>query len=93
MESEKETRPKELDPASFPHGKTASEHAVDLWAHRSVGLRCKSCMWFAAKISGRVQRADHIIGRCRRHAPSMHGYPVVFSDDWCGDHKMDENAI
>lgn len=27
-------------------------------------------------------------GRCRRHAPTMGGYPVVFPDDWCGDHKL-----
>jgi len=22
----------------------------------------------------------------------MSGYPVVFDTDWCGDHKLDENA-
>lgn len=33
------------------------------------------------------------IGRCRRHAPTMNGYPVVFASDWCGDHKLDENAL
>lgn len=33
------------------------------------------------------------IGRCRRRAPTMNGYPVVFSDDWCGDHKIDENKV
>lgn len=30
------------------------------------------------------------IGRCRRHAPTMSGYPVVYENDWCGDHKLDE---
>lgn len=30
------------------------------------------------------------IGRCRRHAPTMNGFPVVFVNDWCGDHKLDE---
>jgi hypothetical protein len=34
-----------------------------------------------------------IVGRCRRHAPTMNGYPVVFEDDWCGDHKLDESKI
>jgi len=34
-----------------------------------------------------------IVGRCRRHAPSMNGYPVVFPDDWCGDHKLNEAAL
>jgi coenzyme F420-reducing hydrogenase beta subunit len=57
----------------------------DPWIHRSEGMRCKSCMWFAPKA------AD--IGRCRRHAPTMNGYPVVFVNDWCGDHKLNENWI
>jgi len=30
------------------------------------------------------------VGRCRRRAPTMDGYPVVFTNDWCGDHKLDE---
>ena len=34
-----------------------------------------------------------VVGRCRRHAPTMNGYPVVFNNDWCGDHKLDENSI
>lgn len=33
------------------------------------------------------------LGRCRRHAPTMSGYPVVMPTDWCGDHKLDENRI
>lgn len=33
------------------------------------------------------------LGRCRRHAPTMSGYPVVFVNDWCGDHKLNEKAI
>lgn len=33
------------------------------------------------------------IGRCRRRAPTMSGYPVVFLADWCGDHKLDENKV
>jgi len=65
---------------------------ADPWAHRSQGMRCASCMWYVAKVSNAVQRSDHVIGRCRRHAPTMNGYPVVFSDDWCGDHKLNEQA-
>ena len=49
-------------------------------------------MWSAVK-----QKAGpglgRIIGRCRRHAPTMNGYPVIFMSDWCGDHKLDENKI
>lgn len=33
------------------------------------------------------------LGRCRRHAPTMNGFPAVFEEDWCGDHKLDENKI
>ena len=65
----------------------------DNWKHRSKGMRCSSCMFFVPKQTEAVQREDHIIGRCRRRAPSMNGFPVVFSDDWCGDHKLDEEKI
>lgn len=42
-------------------------------------------MWFVDKELG--------IGRCRRHAPTMSGYPVVMVDDWCGDHKLSERVV
>lgn len=66
---------------------TAADQALmnDPWAHRSEGMHCRTCMWFIEKIGGTSG-----IGRCRRHAPTMNGYPVVFRHDWCGDHKLDE---
>jgi hypothetical protein len=63
---------------------------LDPWVHRSEKMRCKTCMWFAPK-KGNNGIVD--LGRCRRHAPSMNGYPVVFVNDWCGDHKLNENAM
>lgn len=33
------------------------------------------------------------IGRCRRHAPTLRVFPVVYPNDWCGDHKLDENRV
>ena len=91
---------------------------IDPWKHRSQGMRCKTCMWFAPKIRGSIQcepcptelknhayppyHAELVdcqsdppvhIGRCRRHAPTMNGYPVVFVNDWCGDHKLNEEAL
>jgi len=65
---------------------------VDSWKHRSAGVRCSTCMWYVRK----DQREKAIgtafeVGRCRRHAPTLGGYPVVKRDDWCGDHKLDEN--
>ena len=67
----------------------------DPWKHRRYGMKCKSCMWFVPK--ERVDKSEPEegfgFGRCRRHAPTMNGFPAVFSDDWCGDHKVDENKI
>ena len=67
----------------------------DPWIHRSAGLRCETCLWFIVKESTRPTRPDPRgkIGRCRRRAPSMNGYPVVFQTDWCGDHKLDEEKL
>lgn len=64
----------------------------DKWEHRSVKMKCKTCMWFVHKgTSG--ESTLQIVGRCRKHAPTMKGYPVVFEKDWCGDHKLDENKV
>jgi hypothetical protein len=60
----------------------------DPWKHRSAGMRCATCMWYVAKAT--ADGSDAKLGRCRRHAPTMNGYPVVFPADWCGDHKLDE---
>ena len=70
---------------------------MDPWINRSDNMKCRTCMWFVVKEA--VPHVPHTgvgvtsVGRCRRHAPSMNGYPVVFSNDWCGDHKLDENKI
>lgn len=66
----------------------------DPWKHRSSGMTCTTCMWFVGKVSDNMQEGDFFkIGRCRRHAPTMNGYPVVFPTDWCGDHKLDETKL
>ena len=67
--------------------------AGDPWAHRSKGMRCKTCMWFVEKSGPPVYEESKVVGRCRRHAPTMSGYPVVFILDYCGDHKLDETKI
>lgn len=65
---------------------------IDPWAHRSTGMCCRTCMWFMEKISeGRRPQNNAPFGRCRRHSPTMNGYPAVWGTDWCGDHKLDEN--
>jgi hypothetical protein len=48
-------------------------------------------MWYSPKAP--VKKTMGEVGRCRRHAPTMNGYPVVFVGDWCGDHKVDENKL
>lgn len=67
----------------------------DPWKHRAKGMRCASCMWFVRKepTGPATHEGQHVIGRCRRHAPSMNGYPVVYETDWCGDHRVDENKV
>jgi len=60
----------------------------DPWINRSEGMKCSTCMWFVLKNAGLT--LNQTIGRCRRHAPTMNGYPVVFLNDWCGDHKLNE---
>lgn len=52
-------------------------------------------MWFVGKEPQAltVTVKSHEVGRCRRHAPTMGGYPVVYMTDWCGDHRLDENKV
>jgi len=69
----------------------------DPWRHRSAGMRCRTCMWYVPKAPQRPAEIPdgpfviYEVGRCRRHAPTMGGYPVVKREDWCGDHRLDEN--
>ena len=65
----------------------------DNWKHRSSKMSCGTCMFFVEKVTTGVQRSDKIIGRCRFNAPTMKGWPVLFSSDWCGQHKLDENKL
>lgn len=66
----------------------------DPWKHRSKGMCCATCMWFVLKVANVPTPAEQKkLGRCRRHAPTMNGYPAVFENDWCGDHKLDENKV
>ena len=81
---------------------------MDPWKHRSANMKCATCMWYVKKeaVPDPVKEASLAvhgvgtkgvigleIGRCRRHAPTMTGYPVVYITDWCGDHKLGENVV
>lgn len=81
----------------------------DNWKHRSKGMRCKTCVFFVPKVADcRPITAKEVVesvgafpevapsydlGRCRRHAPTMSGWPSMFANDWCGDHRLDENKL
>lgn len=55
-------------------------------------MRCFKCIFFVPK-EVENGKSMYYLGRCRRHAPTMAGFPAVFGTDWCGDHKLDENKI
>lgn len=54
----------------------------DKWGDQSTYC-CDTCRFYVPK--------GKTTGRCRRHAPTMMGYPVVYASDWCGDHKLGTN--
>lgn len=68
---------------------------MDNWSHRSSKMACRACMYWVPKLVNKEEDAAirSILGRCRRHAPTMAGWPAVFESDWCGDHKLDENKL
>jgi len=70
-------------------GITHSPMPNDPWQHRAEHMLCATCMWSVIKSS----TGGKTVGRCRRHAPTMSGYPAIFKNDWCGDHKIDENKV
>lgn len=68
-----------------------AQEKLDNWAGRSTGMKCRTCIWFVPKAP--VSLGEVAVGRCRRHAPTMSGWPVVYDTDWCGDHKIDEAKV
>lgn len=75
----------------YVHGKAVATSAGlmsfqaqvnDPWANLGT-YACRTCRFFVPKDRGN--------GRCRRHAPTLEGYPVVYTEDWCGDHKLGTN--
>ncbi len=84
---------KEKTMTENPNQESVAKKA-DPWKHRSEGMSCATCMWSVAKVVRSSQGENpSILGRCRRRAPTLNGYPAIFATDWCGDHKLDENAV
>jgi len=75
---------KEMEEGIVGHAMAKDTDTKDKW-DQITGYCCGSCRYFSPKVNSEV-------GRCRRHAPTMQGYPVVYAvDDWCGDHKIGTN--
>ena len=72
-----------------------NEIARDPWVDRAGGMRCATCRFYVQKVPSKVLSTAIVkeIGPCRRYAPTMQGFPVVFPADWCGEHKLDENRV
>ena len=73
----------------------SQELPKDMWANRTRSMRCITCMWWVEKVveKSTLTSAMHALGRCRRHAPTLGGWPAVFGNDWCGDHKIDAERV
>ena len=57
----------------------------DPWKNRTDRMHCCTCIYFVRKVRVKDESpATGKVGRCRRHAPSMNGFPVVFENDWFG---------
>lgn len=87
-----ETRP----PVVVTETEQTTEPNADPWRHRSLSMRCQTCMFWVVKKTDRTRDIScdtGPIGRCRQSSPTMKGWPAVFAMDWCGDHKVDENKI
>jgi hypothetical protein len=53
---------------------------IDPWL--TTDPRCQTCKYHVVSVEGNPK------GRCRRHAPTVEGYPMTYTfEDWCGDHK------
>ena len=72
-----------LDSAKRQMAEAVQRDIEDNWQDRTVGMICKTCMFFVLKRNGPT-------GRCRRNAPTMKGFPVVYPGDWCGEHRLND---
>jgi len=73
---------------------TKKEESKDPWANRSKGMVCATCVFFVEKKRETAVEKDPVaFGRCRRNAPTLKGFPAVFGNDWCGEHRLDENKL
>lgn len=61
---------------------------MDKW-DRKTNFNCESCRYYVPKKAYGDNQ-----GACRRNAPTLKGYPVVYGNaDWCGEHKIGSNPV
>ncbi len=82
-----------LQPELKTDAKANEVHIDDPWVHRTAGMRCRTCVFYVPKVPGDELTPGRELGRCRRSAPTMKGFPAVFPADWCGEHRLDENKL
>jgi hypothetical protein len=59
----------------------------------NISLACREQMTSLEWTEYHQKGLSFDLGRCRRHAPTMSGWPVMFVNDFCGDHRLDENKF
>lgn len=82
-----------IDATSKTYKSLSKIENEDNWEHRSKTMRCKTCMWHVLKNPGFKSPTKGRIGRCRKNAPTLGGWPVTWEMDWCGDHKLDSEKL
>jgi hypothetical protein len=87
----------DLDDQTLTTTSGGEEMSEENWRHRSKGMKCRTCMWWVEKhnanLIGELKPGDQKLGRCRKKAPTLNGWPAVYESDWCGDHKLDETKL
>jgi hypothetical protein len=84
------------DPSTIPNADPAYGVPLDPWVHRGLTMRCRTCVFYVPKEVPLIpmgHERPQELGRCRRHSPTLSGFPAVYPMDWCGDHKLDEQKI
>ena len=63
---------------------------MDKW-DRKTNFSCDSCMFLVPR--GQLLTSGKEVCNCKRHPPVKGEYPIVFKDDWCGEHKIGSNPV
>jgi hypothetical protein len=57
-------------------------------------VRCVSCVFFQPLLHSDVKEGDQIrLGKCRKNAPTVAGFPQVLPYEFCGEHRLDAEKL